>query len=534
MSGHCRPCARGDQNRLSGLAASRAGPQAGTPWDMIDLAALLDEAALRAAVDADLDSPPRQLPPSTVSPALQTRRDEVAAWVLGRIGQAFVPTPEEVVPVSKAGHGMRPVAVWDLPSRLAYRALADRLRPGLPPVDRSKAAYRGFLRAPLADGPKYVVASDIAACYEQIDHSLLSAELVAQTGDHAAVDGVAWLLRSACGRAYGLPQQSPASDLLADAFLRRLERALVRRGLNVSRYNDDFRFGCDTWSDVARSVEILASEARTLGLTVNELKTVTWGVVKYAAHLDEGDRLRQEIADEAEIDLTQYDQEYDGTVAAEPPTQEQIDAHASVLVLERWARVAGRGRVAQARKTEHRAILDLLPAALMRLSADTQTDAHVLELCNRLLRFERTTTPAVASYLSTRNEAEVLASFDRLLRSKPYLNGWQTWWLQQPMARHAGFATGPGAKARVEWARAALVAADHTPLLRAHAALVLAQHGKVGEAELLAIFDRSSSTLRPVVAAAVALLKPSASVRDAVTGDSALNRWAYEWAERFA
>ena len=189
----------------------------------------------RAAVDADLDSPSRQLPPSIVSPTLQARRDEVAACALGRIGGAFVPTPEEVVPVSKAGHGMRPVAVWDLPSRLAYRALADRLRPGLPPVDRGKAAYRVFLRAPLAGGPRYVVASDIIACYEQIDHALLSAELVAQTGDHAAVDAIAWLLRSAGGRAYGLPQQSPASDLLADAFLRRLERALVRRGLKVSR-----------------------------------------------------------------------------------------------------------------------------------------------------------------------------------------------------------------------------------------------------------------------------------------------------------
>ncbi|GAB4062474.1 hypothetical protein GCM10028777_02330 [Angustibacter speluncae] len=455
-------------------------------------------------------------------------------WALGRLGGAFVPTPEEVVPVSKAGHGVRPVAVWDLPSRLAYRALADRLRPELPLSDRSTAAYRAFLRAPLAHGPKYVVASDIAACYEQIDHALLSAELVAQTGDHAAVDAIAWLLRSAGSRMYGLPQQSAASDLLGDALLRRLERALVRRGLNVSRYSDDFRFACHTWSEVARSVEVLASEARTLGLTVNELKTVTWGAAKYKDHLDEADRLRHEIADEAEIDLTQYNLEYDGTVVAEPPTQHQIDAHASVLVLERWARVAGRGRVAIARKAEHRAVLDLLPAALAQLSADRETDPRVLDLCNRLLRFERTTTPAVASYLTTRDDAEVLGSFDRLLKSRPYLNGWQTWWLQQPMTRHAGFATGPGAKGRVEWARTALVAADHTPVLRAHAALVLARHRKVDEAELLAIYDRSSVTVRPVVAAAVALLKPSAAVRYAVTGDSALNRWTYEWSELHA
>jgi len=348
------------------------------------------------------------------------------------------------------------------------------------------------------------------------------------------VGGIAWLLGSTGGKAYGLPQQSPASDLLADVFLRRLERALVRRGLSVSRYNDDFRFACGTWSDVTRSMEVLASEARGLGLTVNELKTVTWGAAKYAVQLDKADRLRQEIADEAEIDLTQYDQDYDGTVVAEPPTPEQIDTHASVLLLHRWARIAGRGRVAQARRTEHRAVLELLPAALARLSAQPDTDPKILDLCNRILRFERTATPTVAAYLTTRDSSEVLTSFDRLLRGKPYLNGWQTWWLQQPTTRHAGFATGVGAKARVQWAQAALDAADHTPVLRAHAALALARHGEITEAELLGIYDRSSATVRPVVAAAVALLGPSLAVRDAVTGDSALNLWSYEWAALLA
>lgn len=501
---------------------------------MTGVFALLDVGSLRGAVDAELDSPPRQLPASSVSPALMARRDQLATWALGQLGPGFAPTPEEIVPVSKAGHGVRPVAIWDLPSRLAYRALVDRLRPRLPELERGKGAYREFLRAPLASRPKYVVASDIASCYEQIDHAMLSVELVIQTGDHATADALTWLLRSAGGRTYGLPQQSRASDLLADALLRRLERALIRRGLHVSRYSDDFRFACNSWSEVARSVEVLASEARTLGLTVNELKTVTWGAEKYKEHLDRADRLRREIADEAEIDLTQFDQEYDGTVTIESPSQDQIDAHASVLVLNRWARVAGRGRVAQARRAEHRAILDLLPAALSGLGTQLETDPDVLNLCNRLLRFERTTTPAVAGYLATRSEPEVLQSFDRLLRSKPYLNGWQTWWLQQPMTRHPGFAKGEGARARIRWARAALVAADHTPVLRAHAALVLARHGEVDLQQLLNIFNRSSATVRPVVAAALALLDPPISTRNAITGESTLNRWAYEWAEVFA
>lgn len=69
-----------------------------------------------------------------------------------------------------------------------------------------------------------------------------------------------------------------------------------------------------------------------------------------------------------------------------------------------------------------------------------------------------------------------------------------------------------------------LVAADYTPVFCAQAALALARHGRVGEAELVGIYDPSSATVQPVVAAAVALLQPSAAVRGAVTGDSALNR----------
>ena len=104
-------------------------------------AGLLSEDDLRAAVDAELESPARQLPPSTVHPALQGRREEVTAWAHARLTSSFLPTPEETVAVSKAGHGVRPVAVWDLPSRLAYGALAERLRRALPgcPCTRTSA-----------------------------------------------------------------------------------------------------------------------------------------------------------------------------------------------------------------------------------------------------------------------------------------------------------------------------------------------------------------------------------------------------------
>ena len=146
-----------------------------------------------------------------------------------------------------------------------------------------------------------------------------------------------------------------------------------------------------------------------------------------------------------ELDLTEFNEgEYDEDVAEEPDPDE-VSIMTAILVLERWNRVAGRGTVAASWKAEHRAVVELLPFAFGTLEALPATTTRILSLCMKMLRFERTMTPAVGRYLTGRNdEANLLAAFDRLLRSRSYLNGWQTWWLQQPVARLPGFASGRG------------------------------------------------------------------------------------------
>lgn len=508
---------------------------------MVLLPDLLSVDDLRVAVAVELDAPPRQLPPSRVHPALQERRDEVAQWAHGRIQGEFVPTPEIVVAVNKPGHGVRPVAVWDFPSRLAYWALAQRLRPALPPVDRSRAAWTEFQRAPAEAAPKYIVSSDIAACYQFVDHTLLSDELLVQTGDTATVSTIIALLQNVSTRRYGLPQQSWASDLLAEAFLCRLERALIRKGLRVFRYNDDFRFACVSWHDAVRSMEILAEEARSLGLTVNDLKTVTWTTSKYVANLDRAESLRAEIAAEGKLNLKRLETEYDTaplvefSLTGDTESSATDDVLASLRVLERWDRIAGRARWSQANRPEHRAVVELLPAALKTLESDPETDPTALAICMKILRYERTVTPAVASYLLTRNdETAVLTAFNELLAAKAYLNGWQTWWLQEPLSRLPGFADGPGSSVRRRWAQNTLKASENSPVLGAHAALTLAQIGLMNAGQILTIYDRSNTTLRPVLAAALAFCRPDRSVAEAVRGDSVLHAWIYDWAANHA
>lgn len=266
------------------------------------------------------------LPQDSTYPSLLVNLVEAAEWVHDRLAGDFVPTPEETVGANKPGHGIRPIAVWDLPARIAFRALARRVEVQLPPLLRSRPHYQEFQRKPLSRNGRYVVAADIANCYQNLDHGLVLNEIAVQTGDHEAIGSLSALLRETTGRSYGLPQQSYASDVLAEAFLARLERSLIRRRLAVDRYNDDFRFTCDSWSDVIRSLEVLEEEARLVGLTVNDMKTFTWGRKKYEEHLDATEALRQEIADEAELDLTQFDTDtYEGVVVMEPPDVDDVE-----------------------------------------------------------------------------------------------------------------------------------------------------------------------------------------------------------------
>jgi RNA-directed DNA polymerase len=274
-----------------------------------------------------------------------------------------------------------------------------------------------------------------------------------------------------------------------------------------------------------------------MGLAMNDLKTVTWRRSRYEEQLDEGDRLRVEIAEEAELDLTEFaeDTYNDTVVVVEEPDEEDVDFLTSVRVLERWERVAGRGTVSTRRIAEHRAILDILPLALATLANSPNTTPDILSLCTKLLRYERGMTPAVGRYLITCNDDDAfLAAFDTLLRGKWYLNSWQTWWLQQPIARIPGFVSGPRAAKRIEWARQALKSAEHTPILHAHAALTLARLQQVSAEEILRMYDRSSNVVRPVLVAAIGLLRPSNSIRRSVVDESQLHKWVYDWAAQNA
>ena len=187
--------------------------------------------------------------------------ESAGEWAQRRCAGEFAPIPGQIVTVRKSGHGVRPVAELSVRDRVLYRALVSRWKTELPYPDRSSKAYETFLEAPLASkaAPTYVVSSDVTACYEYVDHGLLGREVLARTGDSDGVEALTDLLAGLMGRSYGLPQQSGTSDVLAEAYLSVVERRLLRQGLTVWRYNDDFRVAVDGWSDVLNARWMLLS-----------------------------------------------------------------------------------------------------------------------------------------------------------------------------------------------------------------------------------------------------------------------------------
>lgn len=488
--------------------------------------ALVESLDLTSATARTLQDQAPLLPRHPGTDAIEERTDELAQWIAGQITGEFTPSKEEIVAVSKGSHGIRPVAVWGLTERIFYSALVERLvSSGLEPVARTGTGWREFKEKPASEDCRYVVTADLAACYSLIDHGLLAYELRLQTGDYEAVDVVTDLLRETSDRSYGLPQQSTDSDILADAFEGVLERALHRRGLRAIRYNDDFRLMADSWSEVVRSIEILDEEARKLGLILNDSKTRTWRKDRYVASLKSARELKEKIAEESEVNLTQVmEGPYDTWILS--PDPDDIEVLTSVRLLERWQEVAGSGEVLEDQRAEHIAILELLPGAFEVLEPEPEMIQSTLQIALQMLKYEQRLTPHICRFLVSHTDVDpVLTAVDDFLGPDPYLTGWQTWWLQTAVGSFDEFREGTRGDRLIDWVQNSVQRFGHNDLLAAHFLHTLARHGATTQDELLARYDRSSSVARHPLVIGMGHIGINEPLTTAIAKDSLPHRW---------
>lgn len=264
---------------------------------------LVKELRLDMAIEKEAKSTRNLLPPEIGWDRIVENSPRLQQWIVSQLRAGFTPGGQQVTAVRKT-QGARPVPIWGVVERIIYRALTDLVLGDGFKLDRSADAYLAFINAPVRyserlqrksrkpqDGQKlfffmqsdieYVVKSDIAAFYQYVDHAVLGQELQARGGDFDAISHLLELLREVQGRTYGLPQLFDSSDELSEIYIDRVERQLLRQGLSIWRFNDDFRIACRTYHDALNSIEQLDAAARDAGLVISESKTLTFRFINY-------------------------------------------------------------------------------------------------------------------------------------------------------------------------------------------------------------------------------------------------------------
>lgn len=365
---------------------------------------------------------------------------------------------------------------------MLYRALVELIKKSLPEHLSSRPPIAQFKRAPLgAKGATHISKTDVTAYYQYIDHELLADELIAQTGEEPAVDALIGLLRALMGRGMGIPQIHPVSDVLGDTYLDPVRRSLLREGLAVWRYADDFRIASASLGQARRALESCAAAVRERGLVLNERKTLTYRRKTYEDSLDRFRRAEQELfsndddnGDDGDDggDLALLDDSYadgddddtpdghdgpttlgaapldaavdDDEVTAGHDDVEDPEAPGSALDTALAVRRTEAARRAwhlwieeeedeQQQSTESAAITQsLVGRALPALGA--AGDNEPLKNLSQLLRYEPALTPQIAAYLTRYAATSATANrfaaraLGRVARND-LISPWQTLWL---------------------------------------------------------------------------------------------------------
>lgn len=418
---------------------------------------------LRSAVAAELTLRNRLLPPRWDYSALASDPLRVETWLRPRLRRGATGKAASVVLADKGWRGARPLHVMTLEDRVLYRALVALISETLPAYLRSRIPIDQFRQAALeVPDVKYISKTDVAAFYEFVDHELLHAELISQTGEELAIDALSEMLASVMGRRVGLPQVHVSSDVLGDTYIDPARRRLLRRGHATFTYSDDFRIASPSLGDARAALEACEMEVRRLGLVLNERKTYTYGLENYGRSLTSfreaerrlfsGDEQPYEAGDLGFLDSDYEDAEGDesqsltlGTsplgavdedemlVSDDDEAGSDVDRRRVLAAQRAWDLWEREDESEETQAGQDAAITQsLLGRALRTLGA--AGNRNPLYSLSALLRFEPALTPQVTTYVSAYAENGVHArrdlrsALDEIVSGK-ILSAWQGMWI---------------------------------------------------------------------------------------------------------
>ena len=442
----------------------------------------IDELRLDVALQEEVAAWRNQIPPEPWLTAVRSKPAETMSWIQSRLAGGATGLPAVVVNARKATVGTRPVPILGIADRITYRALTKHVLRDLTLPDRSPDAYKAFLHGPIEyafrneHGPiwnvfgldvKYVVEADITAFYQYVDHDLLRHELELHTGHIETIDALLELLGETEGRVFGLPQLLDASDWLSDIYIQSVERDLLRRGLAVWRYNDDFRIACSTYTEALDAIERLAEAARAVGLTVSEYKTFTPSFPTYFFRTTGRD------VNAALVDIDPSDVDVIVTDYADLDDEERVEA--AVGTLARLDLDPGDDN----RIDLHRLTTDAVRDLRRAISSLTRAEnGAAIDKLMDLLVYVPSLTPRLCEYMISVYGPDHARAVETVLDTfigQASLGEWQALWAVYTM-RQLGLLQ--GSSPRQAWARTQRERA-RSRLLGAESALALADVGAV-------------------------------------------------------
>lgn len=484
---------------------------------------LLDRLDLAQAVEAEVSEPITYLPSRVAESVAGSEEVEYADRLRARILTGATVEPPEITWAPKAAAGRyRPVAALTFEDRVTFRALVADLLLVLPPVDRSREARTAFEHGPLEnESAAYVVATDVASFYSYVDHEELERQIVDQTAKADTALALRSLLQALFRRSFGLPQNYRPADRLADLILAPVERRLLRSGLDIYRFNDDFRIAAGTWGGAFHAIEILHAELDSVGLTVNEEKTWTLLRATYEANLGLVDRSFQTafaVVQAEDQDIPEFDpytgEPLEPVPAGDPePDLDQVYAEAFETALEK--RLSG-----DVSRTglEAVALRRVLSSSLGQFIRTHSTEA--LRRGPELLAAEPSMTPLYTRYLQSLVSAAIPLDFsDQLTRTQEAFRGYIPPWPQSWLANAVIDPSVEISDDVERWLREFLTS-EAPDALRVRAALPLARRGIVSVTELLRLFEEASTYARPDVVAAFGILPDRRDRRIAAAANS--------------
>jgi len=122
---------------------------------------------------------------------------------------------------------------------------------------------------------KYVLVCDISDFYPSVYHHRLDNALSKATSNKSNSGQIMKLLMNFSGNvSYGLPVGGPASRLLSELLLNRVDRLLITNGIDFCRFADDYHIFADSAEDAYNSLLFLSVKLQANeGLLLQKTKT---------------------------------------------------------------------------------------------------------------------------------------------------------------------------------------------------------------------------------------------------------------------